>query len=104
VSGTKSVIQVDGRRRTQTAPGRTVHVAVATSPRVGGPVTITVERFDPLSGWRFYRRYHTGGGGIAFTPPAVGKYRFSGSFDGTRGAAPSDTGFARLTVAGALVT
>ena len=101
---TKSVIRIDGRRGAQVAPGRTVHVAVATSPRVAGPVTITVERFDPLSGWRFYRRYHTGGGGVAFTPPAVGKYRFSGSFDGTRGAAPSDTGFARLTVAGALVT
>jgi hypothetical protein len=101
---TKSAIQVDGKRRTQASPGRSVHVAVATSPRVSGPVTITVERFDPLSGWRFYRRYHTGGGGISFMPPAVGKYRFSGSFDGTRGSAPSNTGFARLTVAGPLAT
>ena len=73
---TTSVIRVDGRRRAQVAPGRTVQVAVTTSPRVGGPVTITAERFDPLTGWRFFRRYHTRGGAVAFTPPAVGRYRF----------------------------
>ena len=100
---TKSAIQVNGSRVTQVAPGTSVQVAVATSPHVPGPVTITVERFDPLSGWQFLRRYHSGGGSITFTPPAVGKYRFSGSFDGTRAAAPSNTGFARLTVAGPLV-
>jgi hypothetical protein len=100
---TKSKIQVNGKRGAQVAPGTTVRVAVVTSPAVSGPVTITVERFDPLSGWQFLRRYHSGGGTIAFTPPAVGKYRFSASFDGTRGAAPSNTGTARLTVAGPLV-
>jgi hypothetical protein len=99
---TKSVIKVEGSRTAQVAPGRSVRVEVATSPSVSGPVTITVERFDPLSGWQFLRRYHAGGA-ISFTPPAVGKYRFSGSFDGTRSAAPSTTGYARLTVAGPLV-
>jgi hypothetical protein len=99
---TKSVIKVQGSRTAQAAPGTSVNVAVSTSPSVNGPVTITVERFDPLSGWRFFRRYHAHGA-ITFTPPAVGKYRFSGSFDGTRGAAASTTGFARLTVAGPLV-
>jgi hypothetical protein len=99
---TTSKIQVNGKRVAQVSPGTSVHVAVVTKPAVGGPVTITVERFDPLSGWRFFKRYHSGGS-VTFTPPAVGKYRFSGSFDGTRGAAPSDTGFARLTVAGPLV-
>lgn len=101
---TKSKIQVNEKRGARVAPGTTVRVGVVTSPHVSGPVTITVERFDPLSGWQFLRRYHARGGGtIAFTPPAVGKYRFRGSFDGTRGAAPSDTGTARLTVAGPLV-
>jgi hypothetical protein len=99
---TKSKIQVQGQRVAQVSPGTSVRVAVVTSPSVFGPVTITVERFDPLSGWQFVRRYHAGGS-ISFTPPAVGKYRFSGSFDGTRGAAPSTTGYARLTVAGPLV-
>jgi hypothetical protein len=101
---TKSKIQVNGKRVAQVAPGTTVRVAVVTSPRVSGPTTITVERFDPLSGWQFVRRVHVGSGGaLSFTPPAVGKYRFRGSFDGTRGAAPSNTGVARLTVAGPLV-
>lgn len=100
---TKSKIQVNGKRVAQVSPGTTVHVAVVTSPDVSGPVTITIERFDPLSGWQFVRRVHSGSGAIAFTPPAVGKYRFRGSFDGTRGAAPSNTGTARLTVAGPLV-
>lgn len=101
---TKSKIQVNGKRVAQVAPGTTVRVAVVTSPRVNGPTTITVERFDPLSGWQFVRRAHVGSGGaLSFTPPAVGKYRFRGSFDGTRGAAPSNTGVARLTVAGPLV-
>jgi len=99
---TTSKIQVQGARTAQVAPGTSVRVAVLTSPSVAGPVTITVERFDPLSGWQFVRRYHSGGS-ITFTPPAVGKYRFSGSFDGTRSAAPSTTGTARLTVAGPLV-
>ncbi|HWI73130.1 MAG TPA: hypothetical protein VNT55_14340 [Baekduia sp.] len=99
---TKSKIQVEGQRVAQVSPGSSVRVAVVTSPSVSGPVTITVERFDPLSGWQFVRRYHSGGS-ITFTPPAVGKYRFRGSFDGTRGAAPSETGYARLTVAGPLV-
>lgn len=100
---TKSRIQVGGKRVARVGPGTTVHVAVVTSPDVAGPVTITIERFDPLAGWQFLRRVHSGGGAIAFSPPAVGKYRFSGSFDGTRGAAPSNTGYARLTVAGPLV-
>jgi hypothetical protein len=100
---TKSKIQVQGKRVAQVSPGTTVRVAVLTSPRVSGPVTITVERFDPLAGWQFLRQVHTGSGSFAFTPPAVGKYRFRGSFDGTRGAAPSNTGTARLTVAGPLV-
>jgi hypothetical protein len=99
---TTSKIQVEGKRVTQVAPGRTVGVSVVTSPSVDGPVTITVERFDPLSGWQFLHRYHSRGS-LSFTPPAVGKYRFRGSFDGTRGAAPSETGYARLTVAGPLV-
>jgi hypothetical protein len=99
---TTSRIEVQGKRVAQVSPGTSVRVAVVTKPAVSGPVTITVERFDPLSGWRFFKRYHSGGS-VTFTPPAVGKYRFSGSFDGTRGAAPSDTGFARLTVAGPLV-
>ena len=81
-------------------------IAVAVTPGVAGPVTVVVERFDPLGGYQFLRRerVHAAGGhaSIGFRPPAPGRYRASATFDGTREAASSASGFARLLVAGPL--
>ena len=69
-------------------------------------MTITVQRFDPLEGWQFARRFHVhAAGGVAavsFTPPNVGRWRATASFDGTRETAPSNAGYATLLVAGPL--
>lgn len=64
---------------------------------------VTVERFDPLAGWLFFvRRDVTASGGVArtsFLPPGEGRYRATGEFLGTRGAAPSETRYAATLVA-----
>jgi hypothetical protein len=39
---------------------------------------------------------------VSFTPPSVGRWRATASYDGTRESAPSNAGFATLRVAGAL--
>jgi hypothetical protein len=66
-------------------------------------VTFTIERFDPLAGWLFFREVHArasgGSAAIAFTPPAEGRWRASAAFEGTSIAAPSDSGYATVLVA-----
>jgi hypothetical protein len=71
---------------------------------VSGPVTVTVEQFDPLSGWQFERTVRTravaGTATVAFTPSSEGRWRATARFDGTREVAPSEAqGFARILVA-----
>lgn len=71
-------------------------------PGVGGPVTIVVERLDPLAGFQFIRSFAVrASGGRAqarFLPPSVGLYRARATFAGTRDAARSETGFVRFAV------
>ena len=78
-------------------------IGVSVAPDASGPVTVDVERFDPLAGWQFYtrfeRRAQTGSAAIAFTPPSVGRWRVRATFDGTRIAAPSGPAGAAFTVA-----
>jgi hypothetical protein len=96
-------ININGSRSTQAGPGQSVRIGVVLRPPVAGPVRVTIERFDPFAGWQFYRRVKaTASGGVAglsFTPPSVGRWRASAEYRGTREAAPSATGFARLLVA-----
>jgi len=100
---TRASITIDGKTSAQSAPGRAVRIAVHVKPGVAGPVRITIERFDPLAGWQFNRRLTAvasgGGASVAFTPPSEGRWRASAEYRGTRLAAPSDTGLARLLVA-----
>ena len=64
---------------------------------------LVIERFDPLAGWQFFREVHGaaagGTAGIAFTPPAEGRWRAKTAFEGTRIAAPSRSGYATLLTA-----
>jgi hypothetical protein len=103
---TRTSIAIDGRSHAQSTPGRETRIGLATSPRVSGPVTVTIERFDPLAGWLFSRQVRTevrdGRGGVPFTPPVTGRWRARASFTGTRTAAPSRTGNATVTVEGPL--
>jgi hypothetical protein len=82
--------------------GEETGIDVKLSPAVSGPVTVDVERFDPVFGWQFYRQ-ETGeaSGGEAslpFAPPAVGRWRVNASFAGSRTASPSSVGFSYLLV------
>jgi hypothetical protein len=100
---TKTRVTIDGKRDAQVTPGSTVTIAVGVSPEGAGPVTVDVERFDPLAGWLFFTRYHrTASGGlatIAFTPPTEGRWRVRATFDGNRTFAPSGPTRAQMLVA-----
>lgn len=82
--------------------GQSVGVDVHISPTVSGPVTVDIERFDPVFGWQFYRQesgFASGGAvTLPFAPPAVGRWRVNGRFGGSRTASPSGAGFAYLLV------
>jgi len=82
--------------------GQGLGIAVKVSPGASGPVTVDVERFDPVFGWQFYRESHaTASGGSAnvpFTPPAVGRWRAKASYGGSRTFSPSAVGFSYLLV------
>jgi hypothetical protein len=85
------------------APGAALRVSVKVSPDASGPVQITLQRFDPLAGWQFFRLVSTrasgGSAAISFTPPAEGRWRATAAFLGTRTDAPSEAGFAGVLVA-----
>ena len=83
-------------------PSRQLAIAVSVTPALSGPVTLEVERFDPVFGWQFCRQLHGFVSGarasLPFTPPAVGRWRVRAAFAGSRTASPSNAGFRYLTV------
>ena len=93
---------VNGSRSTTVGQNRAVTLAVRVSPAVDGPATLVVERFDPLDGWLFAARFRPqvsgGTAAVTWTPPALGRYRVAGTFDGTFRASPSDGGTASFSV------
>ena len=103
---TSTRVVIDGARGARSMPGRAVSIGAAVRPASTGPVTVLVERFDPLFGWQFARRYRTravaGSASVRFRPRAEGRYRARALFRGTRAAAASQSGYARLLVAGPL--
>lgn len=105
---TRTRVTINGGGRGQSAPGRAFSVGLNTSPMVNGPGTVTIQRYDANEGsWNFVRRVRVrirgGRASVSYRPPAVGRYRATGSFDGSRGASPSRGGYARVLVAGPLV-
>ncbi len=100
---TSTRVRFNRSRKSHSRPGRAVPIRVRVRPAASGPVTIVVERFDPLFGFQFARRFRTrarsGLAVVSFSPRALGRYRARAAFTGTRSAAPSESGFAGLLVA-----
>jgi hypothetical protein len=84
------------------APGSATGLQLRVTPAVDGPATMRVERFDPLAGWLFHTTFRpavrAGRAAVSFRPPSVGRWRVTGSFDGSRRAAPSEGGTVHLKV------
>ena len=82
--------------------GQALGIAVKVSPGASGPVTVDIERFDPVFGWQFYRESNANASGgsasVAFTPPAVGRWRAKATYGGSRTFSPSAVGFSYLLV------
>ncbi len=83
-------------------PGRPVALTVRVSPGASGPVTVEVQRFDPVFGWQYYRELEAqviqGRASIALTPPYVGHWRANATYEGSRESSPSSVGFTYLFV------
>ena len=99
-------VSFDGFGYEQISPGASTRVTATVSPGVAGPVTFELEYFDPVQRWQFRGYYHaTAVNGVAvlpFTPPAVGRWRATVVYGGTRSAAPATSGWANLLVAAPL--
>jgi len=93
---------VDGRPRTRVQQGTGVRISVKVRPAVAGPVSLIIDRFDPLSGWHFRRRIqtsvHQGRASVTWAPPTVGTWRVYAVFRGTRVASPSSSRHAHIRV------
>jgi hypothetical protein len=104
---TKTVVGFNSRSAATVSPGSSTRLTVRVTPGVDGPARMTLERFDPIDGWQFAKKYRvtvrSGRAQVSFRPPGVGRYRLYGEFLGTRVAADSeDFSPARLRVQGPL--
>jgi hypothetical protein len=99
---TRATLLVNHRHVATIGPKATARLVLRVRPAVAGPSVITVERFDPIEGWQFLRTFRptvsTGSASVRFKPPTTGRYRAYATYLGTRDAAPSSTGLARLFV------
>jgi hypothetical protein len=99
---TRSLTLAGGRRTAAFPPGAVVPLTLRVAPAVAGRASLLVERFDPLAGWLFAAAFRPRvAGGVAsvdYRPPSVGRWRVTGTFDGTRVASPSPGGTARFRV------
>jgi hypothetical protein len=87
---------------TKATPGQGLGIEVKVSPAESGPVTVEIERFDPVFGWQFYRQdraFASGGlATVSFVPPSVGQWRADAKYEGSSTASPSSVGFTYLLV------
>ncbi|WP_372789356.1 hypothetical protein [Paraconexibacter sp.] len=83
----------EGSASRQKGPGSSSTVQVSTSSGASGRATVTVERFDPQFGWRFYLRrtigVSGGRGSMSVATREIGQYRARAAFLGTRRFSPS---------------
>jgi hypothetical protein len=82
--------------------GEALGISVKVTPAESGPVSVEIQRFDPVFGWQYYREEHVlAGEGLAtvpFAPPSVGMWRAKATYEGSRVASPSAVGFTYLLV------
>jgi hypothetical protein len=85
---------------TKLSLGDSVALQTATAPTpAGGRVGLRLDYEDPLSGWVFRKLWFVApGGSVTFTPPAVGLWRVTASFYGTRSASPSHSKTVQIDV------
>src|SRR4051795_1242369 len=100
---TRTVLSANHHSRTTVEPGDNVRLGVAVKPGDHRPVIVVIERFDPLEGWQFSRRYFVktdrdGKAAIDWEPPSVGRYRAIASFKGTRRSALSTSDYVKVHV------
>jgi hypothetical protein len=86
-------VTFDGTKYEEIPPGRAIRVDARVSPAVDGPITIEIERFDPIARWQFHRIYHlnavNGLAEIRFLPPHIGRWRAWADYQGTSTSAPA---------------
>jgi hypothetical protein len=84
------------------SPGQGLGIDVQVTPAESGPVTVEIERFDPVFGWQFSQRvqaYASGGlATVPFAPPNPGRWRARAFYRGSRTASPSAVGYTYLQV------
>jgi hypothetical protein len=99
---TRSRTLAGGERSATVPAGGTIPLSLTVSPGLGGRGTLLVERFDPIAGWLFDAQFRPpvigSSATVAFRPASVGRWRVTGSFDGTRHASPSAGGTAHFRV------
>jgi hypothetical protein len=82
--------------------GQPLGISVKVAPAESGPVSVEIQRFDPVFGWQYYREEHVvaseGLATVPFTPPTVGMWRAKATYEGSRVASPSAVGFTYLRV------
>jgi hypothetical protein len=101
---TAARVTISGSARANGRLGQTLTVGVRVGPAVAGRARVTVQRLDPEFGWQYVRtvdvRVAGGQGSFGLRPPAVGRFRVSAQYLGTRDSAPSRSGFAQVLVLG----
>lgn len=100
---TTTTVLANGSRVAHISPGNSVAIGVTVDLSSEGSVRLEIDRFDPLTGWHFYRLYRlrlggNGRTGIAWRAPAIGRWRVHASFGGSRTASPSEGGTAMIVV------
>jgi hypothetical protein len=98
---TSTAVLVSGTHSSEVLPGTTVSISCLVSPATsGGRVELQIDRFDTLTGWQFNRSIRVRvGTTVSWRPPAAGRWRVRARFMGTRGSAPSRSGYVHLLVA-----
>jgi hypothetical protein len=98
---TSTTVLVSGSRSAEVTPGSVVSISCSVSPATtGGRIELQIDRFDPLTGWHFHRKIRIpAGSALSWRPPTAGRWRVRARFLGTRGSAPSRSGYAQIVVA-----
>lgn len=87
---------------TELLPGRplTIHATTTPSPD-GGALELQIDRFDPWTGWQFFRLVHlrAPSATLTWTPPALGRWRVRATYLGNLHFSGSRAGYTPMLVA-----